>query len=93
MLSADFETGVRNLGRKLNIPECEDHLKILEASAKLIHEKLRSDAPKTDAPVGKAFNVKGGDKCAFDDSNMDEAAKILRLLQIQVNTLAYYFRL
>lgn len=83
MLSPDFEAGVRNLGRKLKIHDCPDHLMILQAAARLIHSNLRPNLPIREPPVGKAYPVKGGEKCMFDDQDLDEAAKILRLLQIQ----------
>lgn len=83
MLSQDFETGVRNLGKKLQIPDHPDHLKILEAAARLINTNLGNNAVHRDPPVGKAYPIKGSEKFLFDDQDLDEAAKILRLLQIQ----------
>lgn len=84
MMSPDFETGVRNLGKRLNIPDHPDHLKILEAASRIINTNLGSNAVRRDPPVGKAYSVKeDSEKFAFDNQDMDEAAKMLRLLQIQ----------
>lgn len=47
-----------------------------------MHQKLSAAALAEQPPSGMAFPVKEGPRCAFDDADVDQAAKILRLLQI-----------
>lgn len=60
---------------------------MLEAAARIIERKIGKSA-KTDPTASQggektvAYNLKDSDKFAFDDPNLDEAAKILRLLQV-----------
>jgi len=83
LVGADFVSGVEKLAKRLNHPVHSDPTITLEASARLIYDKLRPDALKQPKPVGKAYPIKESDQFMFTDKNMDEAAKILRLLQIQ----------
>lgn len=85
MHSEEFLSGVRGLAAKLNVGEHHNHLIVLEAVARVIYGKLRPEALLQSLPQGTAFPIKEGDKCAFDDKDVDQAAKILRLLQIQVS--------
>lgn len=87
MHSEEFLGGVRVLAAKLNVGEHHNHLVVLEAVSRVIHAKLRPHALLQPIPHGTAFPIKDGDKCAFDDKDVDQAAKILRLLQIQVSVL------
>lgn len=59
---------------------------MLQAASRIIERKLGKSA-ETD-PNDKsnskaiAFSIKDSDKFVFDDKDLDEAAKILRLLQV-----------
>lgn len=88
MHSEDFLSGVRGLAAKLNVGEHHNHLIVLEAVSRVIYGNLRPEALLQSLPHGTAFPIKEGDKCAFDDKDVDQAAKILRLLQIQVRTIS-----
>lgn len=87
MTSDDFERGVHDLAKRLNIAHHTDPLLMLEAAARVIDRHL-SGKPVEKATNGNArnknfaYNVQTADKYAFDEKNLDEAAKILRLLQI-----------
>lgn len=83
LVGADFVAGVENLAKRLNHPVHVDPTITLEASARLIYEKLRPEALNQPKPEGQAYPIKESDQFMFTDKNMDEAAKILRLLQIQ----------
>lgn len=86
MMSEDFKGGVESLTQKLKIGHHTDHLVKLQAASRVIHDQLRPEALKEPLPKGAAFPIKSGDKCAFDDKDVDQAAKILRLLQIQIRS-------
>ncbi|KAG4081198.1 hypothetical protein HA402_003225 [Bradysia odoriphaga] len=83
LVGADFVSGVEKLAKRLNHPVHTNPAITLEASARIIYEKLRPEALNQPKPVGQAYPIKGSDQYIFADKNMDEAAKILRLLQIQ----------
>lgn len=83
LVGADFVSGVEQLAKRLNHPIHVDPVLTLEASARLIYDKLRPEAFNHAKPEGKAYPIKESDQFIFADKNMDEAAKILRLLQIQ----------
>lgn len=83
LVGADFVAGVEQLAKRLNHPVHIDPILTLEASARLIYEKLRPEALNQAKPEGKPYPIKESDQFIFADKNMDEAAKILRLLQIQ----------
>lgn len=82
LVGADFVAGVEKLAKKLNHPMHVDPAITLEASARLIYDKLRPETHDQPKPEGIAYPIKGSDQFMFADKNMDEAAKILRLLQI-----------
>jgi len=83
LVGADFVSGVEKLAKKLNHPVHLNPVLTLEASARLIYEKLRPEALNQSKPVGPAYPIKESEQFMFADKNIDEAAKILRLLQIQ----------
>ncbi len=83
LVGSDFVAGVEKLAKRLNHPVHLDPAITLEASARIIYDKLRPEALNQPKPVGQAYQIKGSDQFMFADKNMDEAAKILRLLQIQ----------
>lgn len=83
LVGAEFVSGVEKLAKRLNHSVHSNPAITLEASARIIYEKLRPEALNQPKPVGQAYPIKGSDQYIFADKNMDEAAKILRLLQIQ----------
>lgn len=85
MSSQEFEAGVRELGRRLNIPHHTDHLKVLEAAARIVERHLGKVIVPTkpaNRNANMAYSIKDSDKYAFPEKDLDEGAKILRLLQI-----------
>uniref|UniRef100_A0A0K8TQL6 Putative carnitine deficiency associated protein n=1 Tax=Tabanus bromius TaxID=304241 RepID=A0A0K8TQL6_TABBR len=78
-----FVDGVKNLATKLGIPHHPDHLVQLEAINRIIVERLTPAAAKTPIVDGKPFPFEKGDDVIIDDKQLDYAARILRLLQIQ----------
>lgn len=78
----DFKTGVKILANLLSIADHPDHVVLLQAVARFINERLTPEVLAEHLPSGMAFPIKDGGKCAFDDQDVDQAAKILRLLQI-----------
>lgn len=82
--SEAFKSGVRNLALKLKMETHPDSTVSLEAASRIIHNRLRPDVQHIPIPTGTAFPIQSGGQCAYDDKNMEQAAKILRLLQIQV---------
>ncbi|XP_055317932.1 RNA transcription, translation and transport factor protein [Sitodiplosis mosellana] len=81
----DFEQGVRRLGRMLNIAHHPDHLKVLEAASRIIERKLGKSAEQNTGDSDKktvAYSLKDSGKFIYNDTDLDEAAKILRLLQV-----------
>lgn len=83
LVGADFASGVEKLAKRLDHPMHINPVLTLEASARLIYDKLRPDANNQPKPVGIAYPIKESEQFMFADKNIDEAAKILRLLQIQ----------
>lgn len=81
--TVEFRDGIAQLAKQLLIPEHPDVTIRLQAVASLIDQKLRPDQLNGKPPQGMAFPIKEGSRCAFDDADVDQAAKILRLLQIQ----------
>lgn len=86
MSSEEFEEGVRQLARRLNIPHHTDPLIMLEAAARIVERHLSksNEKPATNGnrSSNMAYHIKDADKYAFAEKDMDEAANILRLLQI-----------
>lgn len=92
MKSVEFQEGVRKLAKQLGIARHPNHLYELEAAARIIHDKLSVNADVVaDAGAGEPYPIKDGRKCAFDDKEVDQAAKILRLLQIHVRVFGFFF--
>lgn len=83
--SAEFDTGVRELARRLNIPHHPDPVVVLEAAARIAERFLgKSEVRPKDEhrSSNMAYSIKDAEKYAFPEKNVDEAANILRLLQI-----------
>ncbi|KAH8236611.1 hypothetical protein KR026_006651, partial [Drosophila bipectinata] len=79
-----FIDGVRLLASKLNVPHHPNHLLQLEAVARIVHERLSSDARGRKPIVGTPFPFdKGNDIVSSNDPALDLPMRILRLLQIQ----------
>lgn len=59
---------------------------VLQAASRIIERKLgkSAEADPTEKSNSKAvaFSIKDADKFIFNDNDLDEAAKILRLLQV-----------
>lgn len=59
---------------------------MLQAASRIIERKLgksaEADPNEESNSKAIAFSIKDSDKFVFDDKDLDEAAKILRLLQI-----------
>lgn len=86
MTSKEFSDGVQELTRLLNIPQHTNNGKMLEAAARIVERYLSAKAEKRDTSglrtSNMAYDIHAGDKFAFDEKDMDQAANILRLLQI-----------
>lgn len=81
--SPQFEAGIRTLANKLNIPYHPDHLIVLSAISRVIKENLNKEAIKLSIPEGKPFPIFDGQGMNQNDADIEQAARILRLLQIQ----------
>jgi RLL motif containing protein 1 len=81
--SKDFEDGVRNLAAKLNIPHHQDHLLLLRSVALALKNNLSTEALKLPAVEGKPFPIFDGSDVAGADKDLESAAQVLRLLQVQ----------
>lgn len=81
--SKEFETGVRKLAEKLNIPHNPDHLTVLLAISKVIKDNLNKEAIKQAILEGKPFPIFDGMNEVQGDQDIEQAMRILRLLQIQ----------
>ncbi|XP_050316639.1 RNA transcription, translation and transport factor protein [Bactrocera neohumeralis] len=79
----DFIAGVRALATKLKIPQHPNHLTLLEAIARVVHERLSPSAKNRQAISGTPFPFEKGNDVVSDDSALDYPVRILRLLQIQ----------
>lgn len=55
---------------------------LLEAVARVVHERLSAQATKSPAIEGKPFPFEKGNDVITDEKALDKAARILRLLQI-----------
>lgn len=82
----DLKAGVASLSRLLSLPEHPDHFVVLQAIRSLIEGKLSSLASKSGKKSDKNTDVIPLHKVdlGFDtgDSAVNEAAKIIRLLQV-----------
>lgn len=81
--SPQFESGVRALAAKLLIPHHPDHLILLSAVSRVIKENLSKEAIKVNIPEGQPFPIFEGQGMNQADEDVEKAARILRLLQIQ----------
>lgn len=81
--SKDFETGVRNLALKFDIPYHPDHLVLLQAIARLARDNFSVEALKEQIPEGKPYPIFDGAGFNYENNDLETGARILRLLQIQ----------
>ncbi|XP_053695505.1 RNA transcription, translation and transport factor protein [Sabethes cyaneus] len=82
--SADFEEGSRKLAEKLGIAYHPDHLVSLRASGRVISTMLNKEVLKEPIITGKPFPIDEGIGMGYEkDPDLEKAARILRLLQIQ----------
>lgn len=81
--SPEFENGVRNLAAKLSIPHHPDHQQVLIAASRVIKDNLNKEALKQPILEGKPFPIFEGQGMNQKDEDVEQAARILRLLQIQ----------
>lgn len=86
MSSQEFANGVYELARRLNIPHHTDHLLVMEAAARIVERHLTAKSADKTADVARnsnmAYDIHGAEKFAFPEKDLDQAANILRLLQI-----------
>uniref|UniRef100_A0A182P5N2 RNA transcription, translation and transport factor protein n=1 Tax=Anopheles epiroticus TaxID=199890 RepID=A0A182P5N2_9DIPT len=84
--SADFEEGSWKLAERLGISYHPDHLVSLQAAAKVIKGAYNKEALKEPPPIaGQAsFPIAQGSGMGLEkDQDLEQCARILRLLQIQ----------
>lgn len=81
--SPQFIAGVRALAEKLLIPYHTDHLITLTAVSRVIKDNLNKEALKQPVLEGKPFPIFEGQGMNQKDEDIEQAARILRLLQIQ----------
>lgn len=81
--SPSFEAGVRALATKLSIPHHPDHLQVLIAISRVIKDNLNKEALKQPVLEGKPFPIFEGQGMNQKNDDIEQAARILRLLQIQ----------
>lgn len=79
----DFINGVRAMAKKLQIAHHPNHLIQLEAIVRIVHCRLRPEVRKQAPITGTPFPFSQGDDKVTDDRVLDNAVRILRLLQIQ----------
>ncbi|XP_053670115.1 RNA transcription, translation and transport factor protein-like [Anopheles nili] len=90
--NVQFEEGARKLADRLGIAYHPDHLVSLRAAGRVIHDCLNKETLKEPLITGQPFGISsdgaaagktlngGGEK---DEQELEKAAQILRLLQIQ----------
>lgn len=81
--SPQFEAGVRTLAEKLSVPHHPDHLQVLAAVSRVIKDNLNKESLKQPILEGKPFPIFDGQGMNQTDADVEQAARILRLLQIQ----------
>lgn len=81
--SPQFEAGVRLLAAKLSIPHHPDHLEVLTAVSRVIKDNLNKEALKQPILEGNPYPIFEGQGMNQKDQDVEQAARILRLLQIQ----------
>ncbi|XP_058823906.1 RNA transcription, translation and transport factor protein [Topomyia yanbarensis] len=80
----EFEEGSRKLAEKLGIAYHPDHLVSLRAASYVIATTFNKEALKEPIITGKPYPINEGIGMGFDkDPDIEKAARILRLLQIQ----------
>lgn len=79
----DFESGVRNLALKFDMPYHPDHLVVLQGLSRLIKNNLSIDALKEQIPTGQPYPIFEGEGFGYENQDLEKAARILRLLHIQ----------
>ncbi|XP_053669761.1 RNA transcription, translation and transport factor protein-like [Anopheles nili] len=82
--SAEFEEGSWKLAERLGIAYHPDHLMSLQAAAKVISTAYNKEALKEQIVTGQPFPVEQGSGMGLaKDEDLEQCARILRLLQIQ----------
>lgn len=81
--SSEFEVGVRCLAEKISVPHHPDPQAVLIAISRVIKDNLSKEALKQPVPEGKPFPIFDGQGMNQKDEDVEQAARILRLLQIQ----------
>uniref|UniRef100_A0A182N501 Uncharacterized protein n=1 Tax=Anopheles dirus TaxID=7168 RepID=A0A182N501_9DIPT len=82
--SADFEEGSWKLAERLGIAYHPDHLIALQAAAKVISSAYNKEALKEVVITGQPFPIEQGSGMGLEkDADLEQCARILRLLQIQ----------
>lgn len=81
--SKEFEAGVRTLAKRLQIPYHPDTVVTLKAVARLIQNYLSNDAQKEPLLDNAPFPLENTHGVGYQDQDLEQAARILRLLQIQ----------
>uniref|UniRef100_A0A1B0D2S4 Carnitine deficiency associated protein n=1 Tax=Phlebotomus papatasi TaxID=29031 RepID=A0A1B0D2S4_PHLPP len=81
--SKEFEAGVRTLAKRLQIPYHPDTVITLKAVARLIQNHLSNDAQKEPLLDNAPFPLENTHGVGYQDQDLEQAARILRLLQIQ----------
>lgn len=71
------------MAAKLSIPHHPDHLMLLSAVSRVIKENLNKEAIKVNIPEGQPFPIFEGQGMNQAEEDVEQAARILRLLQIQ----------
>lgn len=73
---------MRELATRLQIPYHPDHLLTLTAISRVIKNTLSKEALKQAIPEGKPYPIFEGQGMNQKDEDMEQAARILRLLQV-----------
>ncbi|XP_055676546.1 RNA transcription, translation and transport factor protein [Lutzomyia longipalpis] len=81
--SKEFEAGVRTLAKRLQIPYHPDTMTTLAAVAKVVQDNLSTEALKEPLLDNAPFPLEQTPGVGFQDADLEQAARILRLLQIQ----------
>jgi len=81
--SPQFEGGVRALAARLSVPHHPDHLQVLIACSRVIKDNLNKEVLKQPILEGKPYPIFDGQGMNQKDEDVEQAARILRLLQIQ----------
>jgi RLL motif-containing protein 1 len=74
---------VRTLANRLQIPHHPDYLTTLGAISRVIKEALNKEALKLPITEGKPFPIFEGQGMNQTEEDVEQAARILRFLQIQ----------